>query len=256
MRSTATRYARPMIDLLSPGWPAPENVTAGTTLRTGGVSTGPFESLNLAAHVGDSETAVAKNRTRFASAAELPAEPHWLQQVHGTTIVDAAVSTGSAPPIADGSTTTRSGTVCLVMTADCLPVLLSTRQGDAVGAAHAGWRGLAAGVLEAAVAALGVDPDQVIAWLGPAIGPSAYEVGNEVRAAFVTRNSALSACFERNERGRWQADLYALARARLTDCGVADVYGGDSCTALDQERFFSYRRDGECGRMATFIYRR
>ena len=245
-----------MIELLRPDWPAPAGIVAGATLRTGGVSRGRFESLNLAAHVGDSDTAVAENRTRLASAATLPGEPRWLQQVHGTTVVDADARGESAPPVADGSTARLPGTVCVVMTADCLPVLFAARDGSAVAAAHAGWRGLAAGVLEATVTALGVDPGGLIAWLGPAIGPAAYEVGDEVRAAFVTRNPALDACFEANEQGRWQADLYALARARLGGCGVRDVYGGDACTASSPRQFFSYRRDGECGRMVTFIYQK
>ena len=235
-------------------WPAPDTVVGGTTLRTGGVSTGKFDSLNLAAHVGDEPATVAENRRRFGMTHSLPSEPVWLRQVHG-----AVVALGdSAPtlPEADGIVATESDVVCAVLTADCLPVLLATADGSAVAAAHAGWRGLGAGILEETIATLGVPSEQILAWLGPAISKPAFEVGAEVREQFIDQSEGAAACFSENRRGRWQADLHGLAVLRLRDCGVARVFGGGCCTYGDPTRFFSYRRDGRCGRMATFIFRK
>ena len=246
------------VQILAPDWPAPPGVRAAFTLRSGGVSAPPFDLLNLGAHVGDEAQAVAENRRRVRTQLRLPEEPAWMEQVHGIDVLDLdalgpAVPAGIAT--ADAALTRRSGRICTVQVADCLPVLLAARDGSAVAAAHAGWRGLAAGVLEATVQTLAVAPEQLIAWLGPAIGPTHFEVGEEVRRAFLTRDAAAAGAFTHNPRGRWQCNLAALARARLAALGVAAVFGGAWCTYADATRFFSYRRDGRCGRMAALIWR-
>jgi YfiH family protein len=242
--------------VLIPEWPVPPQVRACVTLRGGGVSSGAYASLNLAAHVGDDPVRVAQNRrlfvSRLASRLGLPGEPPWLEQVHGAAIADLDRGPPSAP--ADGAVTSRAGTVCAVLTADCLPVLLAHADGRRVGVAHAGWRGLAGGVLPAAVAALGTPPGELVAWLGPAIGPPAFEVGEEVRQAFAAAGFDTDAAFEANERGRWQADLYTLARESLRAAGVPRVFGGGFCTYTDADRFFSHRREAPCGRFATLIW--
>ncbi len=235
-------------------WPVPDYVVGGTTLRGGGASVAEFASLNLADHVGDDSASVAENRRRFQVGCSLPAEPVWLRQVHGSQV--ALGDTAPSLPEADGIVTTEADVVCAVLTADCLPVLLTTADGSAVAAAHAGWRGLSAGILERTVAAMSVTPGQIFAWLGPAISQPAFEVGDEVRERFVGRFEAARACFSENSRGRWQADLVGLAMLQLQECGVTQIFGGDCCTHDDSKRFFSYRRDGRCGRMATFIFRR
>ena len=237
----------------SADWPAPAGIRTWQTTRAGGVSTGRYESLNLAGHVGDDAVAVATNRARLRDLLELPAEPVWLEQVHGSRIL--AADRGSDGEPADGAVAVAAGTVLVIMTADCLPVLLTTRSGDAVGAVHAGWRGLAEGVIGAGVAALDREPAEVLAWLGPAIGPDAFEVGGEVRDAFLRRYPAATACFIPNRRARWQADLYALARLALAEAGVTRVFGGGACTHREAARFFSHRREAPCGRMATLIWR-
>ena len=234
-------------------WPAPPGVVAGTTLRQGGVSRDRYASLNLAAHVGDVETSVATNRRRFERACELPDEPLWLTQVHGTNVVRAAAAAGA--PKADAIVSDRPGTVCAVLTADCLPVLFVSGDGRETSAAHAGWRGLSEGVLEETVAAMTTPPSGLMAWFGPAISQRAFEVGGEVRDAFVSRDAAAAGLFRPNERGRWQADLYGLAELRLRRRGVTRIYGGGRCTFSEPEAFFSFRRDGECGRMASFVFR-
>ena len=237
---------------LEADWPAPPGVVAGTTLRSGGVSRDPYASLNLGAHVGDDPEAVRSNRRRFVEACGLPAEPPWLRQVHGTHVI----SEGNAPDQpADAIVGKRPGAICAVLTADCLPVVFASADGGEIAAAHAGWRGLAAGVLEAAVAALTAPAGDVLAWLGPAISQAAFEVGGEVREVFVQSDPGAAGCFWQNERGRWQADLYGLARLRLERCGVMRVFGGGRCTFGEPDAFFSYRRDGQCGRLATFVYR-
>ena len=238
------------IEYLVPQWPAPACVRAVSTTRLGGSSTGNWRGLNLALHVGDDAACVAENRRRLAAQLQLPASPGWLTQVHGTQVCELP-SPGACT--ADAATSARPGQVCVVMTADCLPVLFSDRDGGRVAAAHAGWRGLAAGVLERSVACF-EDPGRVFAWLGPAIGPEAFEVGEEVRAAFVGTDPAAAAAFQRNRRGRWQADLYTLARRRLQRAGVAEIYGGGLCTHSDAGRFYSFRRDGITGRMASLIW--
>ncbi|MFZ2853664.1 MAG: peptidoglycan editing factor PgeF [Rhodocyclaceae bacterium] len=234
-----------------PDWPAPPRVRCLTTTRHGGVSTGAYTSLNLGDHVGDDVSAVAENRRRVAAC--LPAEPLWLQQVHGTQAVDAGVA-GGHPLTADASFSRRPGTVCAVLTADCLPVLLCDRSGEVVAAAHAGWRGLQAGVLEQTVAAMACPAAQLLAWLGPAIGPAAFEVGDDVRRAFVAQNDTAEAAFTALQPGKWLADIYLLARLALARAGVGAVYGGGYCTVEEATRFFSYRRDGVTGRMASLIW--
>ncbi len=232
---------------------APAAVCAGTTTRDGGASVGRLASLNLAAHVGDDPAAVAANRARLAQALALPAAPLWLRQVHGSGVV---VAEASGPePEADAAITLAAGRVLAVLTADCLPVALASRDGLRLGLAHAGWRGLVAGVLERTVAALGVPGRELVAWLGPAIGVAAFEVGAEVRAAFLAGDPGAAVAFTANERGRWQADLAALARRRLAGLGVLDVGGGELCTYADAARFYSHRREPGGGRMATLLWR-
>lgn len=240
------------IEWIRPDWPVPSNVRSAATLRIGGASRGPFASLNLGSHVGDDPAAVAENRSRLRAALALPSEPVWLNQVHGNAVVDAAPH--STLPTADAAVARTANRVCAVLTADCLPVVLCDRRGTSVAAAHAGWRGLAGGVLSATVEAMCVQPDQLLAWLGPAIEPEAFEVGAEVREQFVARASADAAAFITNSRGRWQADLYALARLELTRLGVTAIHGGGFRCYAEGDRFFSYRRDGQTGRMATMIW--
>jgi hypothetical protein len=241
------------LDFLVPDWPAPPGVRAVTTTRGGGASEGSYAALNLAVHVGDAPERVAANRLALRQSLSLPAEPAWLTQVHGTRVVDAGP--GVDPPEADASVAGRPGIVCVVLTADCLPVLFCARDGTRVAAAHAGWRGLANGVLEATVRALDRPPGEVLAWLGPGIGPDAYEVGPEVREDFVSADPRAADAFARGRPGdRWLADMYTLARLRLAGAGVTAVYGGGLCTFRDRKRFFSYRRDGATGRMATLAW--
>ena len=238
---------------IAPDWPAPAHVRVLSTLRGGGVSEGPYASLNLAGHVGDRPEAVAGNRLLLREAAHLPGEPLWLEQVHGVEVVRHAGAVGE-PPRADAAVAFEPGRVCAVMTADCLPVVLTDRAGTRVGVAHAGWRGLVGGVLEATIAALEVPPASLHAWLGPAIGPAAFEVGTDVRDAYLAGVEGSAACFTPNDRGRYRADIYGLARLVLGAAGVESVRGGGWCTHEDAQRFFSYRRDGVTGRMATLAW--
>lgn len=239
-----------MTGWIVPDWPAPANVRALVTTRAGGVSRGPYASLNLASHVGDAAAAVAENRRRLR--AQLPDEPRWLAQVHGIRVVDAAAVASGIE--ADASLARRAGTVCAVMTADCLPVLLCDAEAGAVCAAHAGWRGLAGGVIEAAVAAMRCPPETLLAWLGPAIGPQAFEVGAEVRETFLAHAPEAATAFAAKENGKWLADLYRLAGQRLKALGVARVFGGGFCAFSDAERFYSFRREKATGRMASLIW--
>lgn len=234
-------------------WPAPAGVVAGTTLRHGGVSRGSYRSLNLGALGQDDANAVSENRERFRSICGLPSEPRWLRQIHGTNVV-IEPPPGEVPE-ADAAITRNAAVVCVVLTADCLPVVLASSDAAELAVAHAGWRGLAGGILEATVQAMSTDPVELVAWLGPAISQPAYEVGAEVRQKFVAQDPAAEGCFQANERGRWQADLYGLARMRLDRLGVGQVSGGEYCTFREPERFFSHRRDGACGRMASFVFR-
>ncbi|MFC4260080.1 peptidoglycan editing factor PgeF [Marinobacter lacisalsi] len=240
------------LPVIHPEWSAPFRVRALCTTRAGGVSSPPWDSLNLGDHVGDNHGDVLENRRRLAHWAHLePEDFHWLQQVHGA---DVAVLPASER-IADGAVTDRKGVVCAILTADCLPVLLCNREGTKVAAAHAGWRGLADGVLENTLAHF-EDLSQVLAWMGPAIGPDRFEVGPEVRERFLAFSRKLDSCFALSpERpGHFLADIYALARFRLQQAGVASIYGGGSCTVSEPEHFFSYRRDGQTGRMASCIW--
>lgn len=235
-----------------PDWPAPPNVRAAVTTRAGGVSEGPYATLNLGTHVGDDPGAVAENRRRVRDRLRLPAEPTWLNQVHGTHVVEAAEH--ATPPTADASVARSASSVCVVLTADCLPVLFCDEEGTRVAAAHAGWRGLVDGVLGATAAALGSPPQSLLTWLGPAIEQSAFEVGAEVREQFVSRDPSSADAFVRNARDRWQADIYALARLELARLGISRVYGGRFACYSDAERFFSYRRQSRTGRMGTFVW--
>ena len=237
--------------VITPDWPAPASVHACSTTRGGGYSQSPWDSLNLGDHVGDDPAAVAANRERVRHALALPAAPLWLNQVHSTRVVCAAP--GIRLVDADGSLTDQPGVVCAVMTADCLPVLLCNRQGTRVAALHAGWRGLLNGILEVGIDAMPGPVGQLLAWIGPGIGPQAFEVGDEVREAFMRTDPAANAAFVRH-RERWLADLPALARLRLRSVGVNAIFGGDECTYRDSQRFFSYRRDGQTGRQASLIW--
>lgn len=240
-----------MIDLLQPAWPAPASVRAVSTTRKGGVSSGPWAGLNLACHVGDDPADVEANRRLLANQLDLPKPPAWLTQVHGNRLCELPLAESACE--ADAATTSSAGEVCVVMTADCLPVLLTDRAGSRVAAVHAGWRGLAGGALEAGVSAFDT-PQQVLAWLGPAIGPAAFEVGDEVREAFLRVDRQNQRGFKPSRPGHWLADLYRLARWRLEALGVSAVFGGDCCTFSDAERFYSFRRDGTTGRMASLIW--
>jgi polyphenol oxidase len=241
--------------IIEADWPAPARVRALTTTRAGpGVSTGVFATFNLGDHGGDERASVATNRERLHTSLTLPEAPRWLRQVHGCDV--ACFDGDGAPslPPSDAAVSACAGRVLAVLTADCLPVLLCTQDGRGIGVAHAGWRGLAAGVLEATVRAMATPPRQVLAWLGPAIGARRYEVGAEVREAFVTQDAGAASAFTDVRPGHWHCDLYALARRRLAGCGVTQVYGGGLCTFSDAARFYSYRRDGATGRMASLIW--
>lgn len=235
--------------LIVPDWPAPARVRALQTTRRGGLSKPPYASLNFGMHVGDDGYTVAANRNLLNTV--VPSEPVWLEQVHGTAVL-MAESAGCAPR-ADACITRKPNAVCAVMTADCLPVFLCDDAGTVAGLAHAGWRGLADGVIESTVIAMKTMPSSLMAWLGPAIGPQAFEVGAEVREAFLRHDAASEFAFAPRE-GKYLADIYLLARQRLHALGITRIYGGDFCTHSDPERFFSYRRDGRTGRMASLIW--
>ena len=241
------------LKLVHPEWPAAAAVSAFSTTRLGGFSEGPWQSLNLGQHCGDDPGAVRANLTRLEE--QLPFAPLWMRQVHGIHVLDD--DDGPEVQEADARVTSRRGMVLAVLTADCLPVLLSDRQGEVVGLAHAGWRGLAGGVIQATVARMGIQASRLLAWLGPAISGPAYQVGDEVRSAFAASpaasHSRLLAAFT-PDGARWRFDLYAAAREILTSLGVEAIYGGEFCTFTDSARFFSYRRDGVTGRMASLIW--
>lgn len=241
-----------MTKLIVPDWPLPPGVVACSSTRIGGVSLPPYDSLNLGAHCGDDLVHVEENRKRMFAAGQLPSKPVWLGQVHGKDVLKL---TGEpyVSKRADASYSNTPGTVCAVMTADCLPVLFCNRDGTEVAAAHAGWRGLCAGVLEETVACFADKPENILAWLGPAIGPDAFEVGPEVRDAFMAVEAIADRAF-RPAGKKYYADIYALARQRLTSVGVTQVFGGEHCTFSQKGDFFSYRRDKNTGRMASFIW--
>ena len=243
---------RPMLDVIKPNWPAPPQVKAYTTTRHGGVSLSPYDSFNLADHVGDDAPAVASNRAILTATLNLPTEPIWLQQVHGIQAIAAQSTQFNC--LADAAYTNQFGVICVVLTADCLPVLFCDRHGTAVAAAHAGWRGLADGILEATLQYFQVPAQDILVWLGPAIGPKVFEVGDEVRTAFIRRLPAAQAAFTPSHQGRWLANLYQLAHQRLGQQGITHIYGGDFCTYTDHQRFYSYRRDKITGRMANLIW--
>lgn len=239
--------------VIEPEWPAPGNVRAYQTTRSGGVSKPPFDSLNLGRATGDDARSVATNRNRLVTALGLPEMPRWLAQVHGTRVLDA--NEVGDRPVADASTARLRKQVCAVLTADCVPVLVCDTAGRQVAAAHAGWRGLAKGILEATIATFDAPPSRLMAWLGPGIGPAAFEVGPEVRDAFCARDPGARAGFHPSAGDRLLADLYLLAARRLTQAGVRRIYGAGYCTYRDATRFYSHRRDGaKSGRMATLIW--
>ncbi|BES85845.1 laccase domain protein [Pectobacterium araliae] len=238
--------------LIYPDWPVPESVKSCSTTRIGGRSVAPYDSLNLGNHVGDDPEHVTTNRQALVEIAGLPAMPHWLEQVHGTDVI----RIGEALPSAvcgDAAYTDKKGQVCAVMTADCLPVLFCAVNGDEVAAAHAGWRGLHAGVLEETLACFRTKPAQIMAWLGPAIGPDAFEVGPDVRDAFIQHDVSAASAF-RPEGNKFFADIYQLASLRLRAAGVTQIFGGNTCTVSEPRKFFSYRRDDVTGRMASLIW--
>ncbi|KNC88345.1 purine nucleoside phosphorylase YfiH [Trabulsiella odontotermitis] len=241
-----------MTKVIVPQWPVPQGVAACSSTRVGGVSLPPYDSLNLGAHCGDDLAHVDENRARMFAAGGLPSKPVWLEQVHGK---DVLTLTGGSydSKRADASYSNIPGQVCAIMTADCLPVLFCNRAGTEVAAAHAGWRGLCEGVLEETVACFADRPENIMAWLGPAIGPTAFEVGPEVREAFMAKDASADKAF-RPAGEKYYADIYQLASQRLANVGVEHVYGGDRCTFSQKDDFFSYRRDKITGRMASFIW--
>ena len=247
--------AKMTIELIYPNWPHIEGICAVSTTRKGGVSQIPFEGLNVGAHVGDATDCVSANRDRLLG--KLSLSEHyvcWLNQVHGSVVCEAGTNLGKIPD-ADGAFTRRKNTACVVMTADCLPVLLASIDGSAVAAVHAGWRGLSCGVLEAAIDEFD-SPAQLQAWLGPAIGPAAFEVGSDVKLAFTNKYSGCERYFEQGRPHKWYADLFGLARQILNSRGVERIFGGNYCTYSDPALFYSFRRDGLTGRMATLIWKR
>ena len=241
------------INWLEADWPAPGFIKAGTTFRHGGVSVAPYNSLNLATHVGDDPLAVLQNRARLLT----PAAPQWLEQTHSIDVI--SLPCDESEPKADAAVTTQPGIVCAAMTADCLPVLMTNTEGSCVAATHAGWRGLCDGILEATVEKLAIDPQSLLVWLGPAIGPNVYEVGQEVYDAFTKNDPDAQFAFTPVTTGgratrHWLFDIYAMARLRLNKVGVTKIFGGGLCTYSDEENYFSYRRDGTTGRMASLIW--
>lgn len=240
--------------LIIPNWPAPPNVKAIQTTRKGGFSRAPYDTFNLGSHVEDDPLHVDRNRQLLNP--YVPTEPVWLTQVHGVAVVDAGATT--CAPEADAAFAKTKSAVCAVMTADCLPILFCNQEGTVVAATHAGWRGLCDGVIEATVKALQVPPDSLMAWLGPAIGPQAFEVGEEVRQEFIAKHAEAEKAFSTSQDGKWLGNIYQLAQQRLRQLGVNAIYGAgidqDFCTYTDSERFFSYRRDGKTGRMASLIW--
>jgi len=242
-----------MNDWITPDWPAPRNVRALFTTRNGGVSSENYASLNLGDHVGDDPSAVTRNRALLRKM--LPGEPRWLKQVHGTAPIQVDAVDGVVE--GDAAFSQHAGTVCVVLVADCLPVLLCDHAGSVVGVAHAGWRGLAAGVIERTVVSMGSQQTSLMAWLGPAIGPNYFEVGDEVRQTFIEHDQNAALAFAPRANRKWLANLYLLARQRLAEASVTEVYGGGECTFSDPARFFSHRRDGKTGntgRMAGLIW--
>lgn len=233
-------------------WPAPDFIKAGTTLRQGGASNSVYSSFNLATHVGDKLADVEKNRAILTQSLELPDAPQWLEQIHSTKAV--LLPNENVNPRADASYTSQENVICSVMTADCLPLLVTDKQGSCVAAIHAGWRGLCNGIIETTIKKLPVEPESMLVWLGPAIGADVYEVGEEVYDAFTKNEIAAKQTFTSTSEGHWLFDIYQLAKLRLNKMGIHHVYGGDRCTLSEKEHFFSYRRDDVTGRMASMIW--
>lgn len=234
---------------LAADWPAPVTIQAGTTTRQGGLSNGAYASLNLAQHVGDDPAIVLQNRARLST----PTPPCWLEQVHSNQVVELTEPL-TTPLVADAAFTRQPGIVCVVMTADCLPLLVTDRAGTTVAAIHAGWRGLLNGIIENTLTAMVLPAQELLIWLGPAIGATAYEVGDEVRDSFIQQHAHSAAAFQPTRPGHWLMNIYQLARLRLQQYGVEAIYGGQECTYTDAQRFYSYRRDGVTGRMASLIW--
>jgi polyphenol oxidase len=243
------------LQLIYPEWPLQDKVTAFTTTRIGGISKSPYNDFNLALHVGDNKKDVLNNRHCLAEYLGENTSTKWLNQTHSTIAVD-AVSIESDVVEADASFSTSDDIACAVLTADCLPLLFSDENGECVGATHAGWRGLVEGVIENTIDSMSQNVKPTYVWLGPAIGPSAFEVGQDVFEAYINRNSAFKACFEAKQSGEWNLNIYQAAKIVLQAAGITNIYGGSYCTYSDENRFFSYRRNAVTGRMATIIRRR
>jgi len=241
-----------MLDLIIPEWPAPDHVKAFTSTRSAGLSEAPYDSLNLGDHVGDNGLKVKQNRDILIQNAQLPAPPRWLSQVHGCKVIDSGQWTAGEQ--ADGIVSKTINHVCPILTADCLPILLCNQQGDQIAALHAGWRGLANGIIEQTIAAFSCHTSNILAWLGPAIGPEQFEVGQDVVDAFVKHDVVSQQAFQQTDDSHYLADIYLLARQRLNALGVHAIFGGDFCTVNEPSRFFSYRRDAITGRMASVIW--
>jgi len=242
-----------VIQWLTPEWPAPPQIKAFSTTRLGGFSEHAFKSMNLGDHVGDHADKVAKNRATITSNLSLPDEPYWLKQVHSNKVVQVCDSSSGSEE-ADGSFTRQTSKVCVVLTADCLPILISNKAGTTVAAIHAGWRGLANGIVEVALGALGLPHESLLVWLGPAIGPTKFEVGDDVKAIFAKKTYNTDIAFKSKTKNKWMLDIYQLARYNLNHYGVEHIYGGDQCTHSQSDKYFSYRRDGVTGRMASLIW--
>lgn len=238
------------INWLEADWPAPDFIKAGITLRHGGVSTAPYNSFNLATHVGDELAVVEKNRAMLNL--NLPNTPQWLEQTHSTSVV--LLPSKEMNPKADAVYTLQKNVVCTVMTADCLPLLITDKQGSCVAAVHAGWRGLCDGIIETTIKKLAIKPESLLVWLGPAIGQDVYEVGEEVYHAFTATNDDFKQAFTETSKGHWLFDIYHAAKLRLNKTGVNQIFGGNRCTLSEEKDFFSYRRDGVTGRMASLIW--
>lgn len=240
------------LPFIIPDWPAPTKIHAVCTTRVGGISQSPYHSLNLGDHVGDDPIAVTQNRHTLSKALHLPSPPCWITQVHGVRVINTQNwQTGEE---ADGIYTTIPNAICAVMTADCLPILLCDKKGQYVAAIHAGWRGLADGIIESTIAQAPCDPKEIMAWLGPAIGPKSFEAGDDVRNIFLSQNPADESGFSILGNSKWLVDMYHIARQRLNAVGVSNIYGEVECTVLNPERFFSFRREGITGRMASLIW--
>lgn len=238
--------------IIKPDWPAPSSIHALTTTRQSGVSRGVYAYFNVATHVSDEPEHVARNRELLREENNLPGEPLWLQQTHSTIVIDAAEHFDGIE--ADACFTQQANTICTVMTADCLPVLICAHDGSEVAAVHAGWRGLAAGIIEKTIERMQSSPEDLLVWLGPAIGPKHFQVQQDVVSAFTQQNPDALNCFTQQSDTHWLADMVGLTQQRLAPLGIKHLYGGDLCTYTDAEKFYSHRRDGTTGRIASLIW--